>query len=119
MTVYNRLRNRTLKAILMAAAAWSLGQPAAAQESNVPMPRVRSSDPAIAALIEQALIHSPTFKRLVATIDASNGIVYVQSGPCPGGIVACLPIWMTSSGGNRFMRIVVDRKRIQSDCQLL
>ncbi|HZL93847.1 MAG TPA: hypothetical protein VFB99_09395 [Vicinamibacterales bacterium] len=56
---------------------------------------------------------------LVATVEASNGIVYVQYGRCPGRIVACLPISMTSGGGNRFMHIVVNRERIESDGQLL
>ena len=34
-------------------------------------------------------------ERLVGTVEASNGIVYVHSGRCRGGVVACLPIWMT------------------------
>jgi hypothetical protein len=85
----------------------------------MPVPRVRSQDPSITKLLEQAMTHSPTFKRLVANVEASNGIVYVQSGPCRRRVVACLPIWMTSSGGNRFVRILVDRERIDSDRQLL
>jgi hypothetical protein len=119
MTVHPRVRTLTCNAVLITATVWSLGGPAAAQESKSPVRRVRSGDPSIAALIERAITNSPTFERLVGTVEASDGIVYVHSGRCPGGIVACLPIWMTSSGGNRSMRIVVDRERIDSDGELL
>jgi len=119
MSVHHRVRTLTFNAVLVTATVWSLSGPAAAQESTSPVRRVRSSDPSIAALIEHAITHSPTFKELVATVEASNGIVYVQHGRCPGRIVACLPISMTSGGGNRFMRIVVDTERIDSDRQLL
>jgi hypothetical protein len=119
MSVRHRVRTLTCTAVLVTATVWSLGGPAAAQESKSPVRRVRSGDPSIAALIERAITDSPTFERLVAAVEASNGIVHVQSGRCSGGVVACLPIWMTSSGGNRFMRIVVDLKRIDSDGRLL
>ncbi len=119
MTVRHAARTLTCKAVLVTATVWSLAGPAAAQNNKSPVRRVRSDDSSIAALIEQAITHSPTFKRLVAAVEASNGIVYVQSGRCSGHVVACLPIWMTTSGGNRFMRIVVDLQRIDSDGELL
>ena len=119
MTVHHRVRTLTFNVVLVTAIACSLSGPAAARENKSPVRRVRSIDPSIAALIEQSITRSPTFNRLVATVEASNGIVHVQSGRCRGGVVACLPIWMTSSGGNRFMRIVVDRERIDSDGELL
>ena len=39
---------------------------------------VRSTDAAVGALIAQAARESRTFERMVETIRASNGIVYVQ-----------------------------------------
>jgi hypothetical protein len=119
MIVYHRFRTFACGGVLVALMACFAGRPASAQECKTLVPRVRSDDPSITKLIEQAMTHSPTFKRLIANIEASNGIVYVQSGSCPGRVVACLPIWMASSGGNRFMRIIVDRERIDSDWQLL
>ena len=119
MSVRHRVRTLTCNAVLVTATVWSLSGPAAAQESTSPVRRVRSGDPSIAALIERAITDSPTFERLVGTVEASDGIVYVHSGRCRGGVVACLPIWMTSSGGNRFMRVVVDPERIDSDVELL
>ena len=43
-------------------------------------PRVRGSSPVIATAIEQALEQSPTFKKLVTAITATDGIVYVHQG---------------------------------------
>jgi hypothetical protein len=118
MTAHHRLRTIFYNAILVTAMAWS-PRPAVAEDSKAPIYRVRSSDPSIRALIGQATTQSPTFKRLVATVEASDGIIYVEFGSCRERLAACLPLWMTSSGGNRFMGIVVDRKRIDSDWKLL
>jgi hypothetical protein len=76
--------------------------------------RVRSSDASIVEWIKQATARSPTFKRLVATIERSNGIIHVESGVCRGRVASCLPIWMISSGSHRFLRITVDRRRLDT-----
>src|SRR5688572_13062379 len=119
MTVHHRVRTLTFNVVLVTAIACSLSGPAAARENKSPVRRVRSIDPSIAALIEQSITRSPTFNRLVATVEASNGIVHVQSGRCRGGGVACLPIWMTSRGGNRCIRSLVNRERIENEVELL
>ena len=119
MTTHHR-RTGTLCVTLLILAACRPGRQALAQEVDPPpLSRVRSDDPSIAALIERGSTHSPTLRRLVASVDASDGIVHVAPGVCPAGVAACLPNWMQSSGGNRFMRIVVDRKRLGSDVRLL
>jgi hypothetical protein len=59
------------------------------------------------------------FRRPVAEVEASNGIIYVEDGLCTGHLRACLPIWMSSNGGNRFLRTVVDRRQFDSDSQLI
>jgi len=79
---------------------------------------VRSSDASVARIIDRGIESSPTFKRLVSAIDGSDGIVYVQPGVCAGRVAACLPAWMQSSGSYRYLRIVVDRKRLDSDRRL-
>jgi hypothetical protein len=84
-----------------------------------PTPRVRSSDSALAALIAQATRGSETFRRLITSIQASNGIVYVEPGRCGHGVRACLKIWMQVSGPNRFMRIVIDRSESNRDIQVM
>ena len=81
--------------------------------------RVRSSDASIATLIDRATAKSPTFKTLRAKIDASDGIVYVESGQCSHGVWACIQFWMQVRGPNRFLRIVVDRRNTSSDRELM
>jgi hypothetical protein len=89
-------------AAVVAIASCCLGRPATAQGPEGALHRVRSSDPSITALIKRASDHSPTFNKLAASIDASNGIVDVEGGVCTGHVAACLPMRMKSSGGNPF-----------------
>jgi hypothetical protein len=72
------------------------------------MPRVRSANPILAALIRKAILRSETFRRLVAEIDASDGLVYVQEGRCGRGFRACLPFSVTMAGTSRLLRVIVD-----------
>src|SRR3982750_4265718 len=73
-----------------------------------PMPRVRSSNPAIAAALVEAERLSPTFNALVRTIEGTDGIVYVERGRCRRGVPACLSHAVTSGGGFRLLRVLVD-----------
>jgi len=73
-----------------------------------PMPRVRSTTPAIAAAIVEAERLSPTFNALVRTIEETDGIVYVERGRCRTGVHACLSHSVTSGGGFRFLWVLVD-----------
>jgi hypothetical protein len=72
-------------------------------------PRVRTDNPIIAALIEEATNRSITFQRLVGAIQATNGVVYVQQGRCGHGRRACLPFSMAVAGPHRILRIVLER----------
>jgi hypothetical protein len=53
-------------------------------------PRVRSNHPYIRAMIADAQVRTATFRRLLATIAATDGIVYVEEGDCRHGVRACL-----------------------------
>jgi hypothetical protein len=88
-------------------------------EGPSPVPRVRSSDSALAGLIAQATRGSETFRRLITSIHASNGIVYVEPGRCGHGVRACLKMWMQVSGPNRFIRIMIDRSTSDRDMQVM
>jgi hypothetical protein len=81
--------------------------------------RVRSDDQFVAGLIARASLGSSTFRGLLTAIEATNGIVYVESGRCGHGARACLQLWMQSSGRNRFLRVLVDRQRADSDLDLM
>jgi hypothetical protein len=72
------------------------------------MPRVRSSSPFIRGVISDAIAWSPTFRRLVTAIGATDGIVYVEQGVCGHGVRACLNFTVTRAAGFRFLRILID-----------
>jgi hypothetical protein len=82
------------------------------------MPRVRSTDATVARLITRAYALSLTFRRVVDSIDATNGIVYVQPGRCRLGR-ACLLQSVTVAGPHRILRIVVDPRKAADDCDLM
>ena len=118
MTVLHRLFSWVVCAALLTTVGCLADQPASADNAET-LPRVRSGDQSIAALIEQATKRSATLKRLVATFETSNGIVYVEPGVCPQRVPACLKMWMATTGSTRFMRIVVDRQQLDSDSTLM
>jgi hypothetical protein len=84
--------------------------PAAANEPS--MMRVRSNgDPAVTRLLHDAIERSPTFRRLVETINGTDGLIYIEPGTCGPGFHACLLMSVTVAGPNRVLRIRVDTRR--------
>jgi hypothetical protein len=83
----------------------------AADGAQAPIPRVRTTTAAVATLIEQATTLSATFRGLVDVINATDGLVYVDDGKCPGSIRACLMHSVTIAGPNRLLRAKVDVNR--------
>ena len=79
------------------------------------MPRVRSTTASIATLIVQGVNWSATLRQLVDTIRRTNGIVYVEEGECGHGVRSCLTHSVVSSGGYRFLRILVDARQPAAD----
>ena len=108
----NRI-SRPLGATLVAALAVATAQTASAQEPM--MARVRSSHSAITALISEGRERSATFRRLVQTIDDSDGIVYIEEGQCHHGVRACLVLSVTPAGPNRILRVIVDTRKADWD----
>ena len=72
------------------------------------MPRVRSSSAFIRQVIADAIAASPTFRKLVSAIGATDGIVYIEEGLCGHGVRACLSLDVTSAAGYRFLRVLVE-----------
>src|SRR4249920_3018290 len=61
-----------------------------------PTIRVRSNgDPAITTLLHDATRRSATFRRLVETINGTDGLVYIEPGTCGPGFRACLLMSVT------------------------
>ena len=89
-----------------------------ASYADRPMPRVRSTDSTIAALIARAYTLSATFRRVVDLINTTNGLVYVEPGQCRH-LPACMVLRMTVAGPHRIVRIVVDPPKAAADCDLM
>ena len=68
----------------------------------------------MATLIQEATERSATFRALVETINASDGIVYVNQGDCGHGVRACLAT-VVAAGPNRILRIQVDTRKADWD----
>ncbi len=105
----------------MAIAMGTLGIPRAAAADRglgaTPAPlimRVRTDSPALATLIQEATERSTTFRGLVETINASDGIVYVNEGRCGHGVRACLAT-VTAAGPNRVLHVKVDTRKADWD----
>jgi len=92
----------------------SAGNPTAPNDA-----RVRAEDPTLSTLIRQAIDQSATFRRLVAEIQASDGIVHVIRGRCGHSVPACLLLWMGAAGPNRMLRVVVDSDKTDIDTMAL
>jgi hypothetical protein len=96
--------------ILVIMTLWGTSN-AAAHEGDDPLPHVRSESVSITATICAASERSPTFRRLVEMIDASDGLVYVQEGKCSHGVRACLTMSVLMAGPYRLLRIYVDTRK--------
>jgi hypothetical protein len=71
-------------------------------------PRVRSSHAYLRAMIDEAALRSSTFRSIVAAIEATNGLVYVEHGACTHSLRACLSLDVTAAAGYRILRVFVD-----------
>ena len=103
---------RTTRHLMVGALVTTLaggGRAAVAAGIDPPaMSRVRSHHPGIASLIERAAERSKTFRGLVATINTSNGIVYVEEGQCGRhGVKSCVET-VTQAAANRILVVKVD-----------
>jgi len=107
-----RSRVTPLSAALVCALAFA--QPAAAQGNGSAYPRVRSTNALIATAIKQASEQSATFHRLIDTINASHGTVYVEEGKCRYGFRACL-VTVTMAGAHRYLWVKVDTRMADWD----
>lgn len=109
-----RATRRLLVGVMMTGLV-AVGRPAQAADAAAPgLARVRSSNAAITALIGQATERSETFRAIVATINASDGIVYVEEGKCGHGVRACF-VAVTKAGATRFLRVKVDTDKADWD----
>jgi hypothetical protein len=110
-------RNLTV-ATALAAVALAIPPAALAADapasSGPPMSHIRTTDPGVAGVMRSAFDRSATFRKLVSVIDASDSYVYVEAGKCSHSVRACF-VSVTASETNRFMRVIVDASRDDSE----
>jgi hypothetical protein len=85
--------------------------------SGTRIARVRSHSEEVTQVIRRASDASATFRRLIATIDDTNGLIYVDDGKCGHGVSSCLLLSVQVAGPFRVLRIKVDARRV--DCNLM
>jgi hypothetical protein len=101
------------RAVIVVIALATQGNVAVAQEP-LRTSHVRSDVPLIVEAISQGTERSPTFRKLLEAIDATDGLVYVEQGKCGSSVRACLRLSVQLSGPFRVLRILVtgDRARV-------
>jgi hypothetical protein len=106
------VRGLRLSAVfILTIAAIGMGTIVARAEEFAVTSRVRSSHPYIRAMLEEARERSATFRGLVQAIEATDGIVYVEQGPCGHGVRACLTLSITPAAEYRILRVLVDARQ--------
>jgi hypothetical protein len=77
---------------------------------------VRSTSAIIGPLIQLAIERSQTFRNVIQTISASDGIVYIEEGACGLGRQSCF-VNVTKAGPNRILWVMVNTRG--NDCDIM
>ena len=86
---------------------WGTGSPSEASADETSS-WVRSESPIVRSAIALARERSATFRRLLESIETTDGLIYIIEGECPRGAGACLPMSMEIAGPRRLLRILVN-----------
>jgi hypothetical protein len=100
-----------MHAVLLIAIAVAAPASTTAHPASLAGAQVRSTDAVIRELITEATSLSRTFRRLIETIERTDGIVYVEPGRCGHGVRACLAMSVTPASGYRILRILIDLRQ--------
>jgi hypothetical protein len=114
----HRLLPSVIRAALVGVACVAAVQVVTAQNTAT-FPRVRSTSARIVDAIAIGTERSATFRGLIDTIDATDGLVFVEEGRCGhSGVRACLLLSVTIAGPNRLLSILVDPRKAPG-CELV
>jgi hypothetical protein len=105
-----------LRLSLMMAALAGPGHSAFAAPGQETSDHVRTGNAAIATLIQHASERSVTFRGLLNTINASDGIVFIEEGVCGHGMKACF-VNVTMAGRHRMLWVMVRPRG--NDCEIM
>jgi len=110
-------RTLAVRSAFLIAVSVALVQPTEGQDQPG-VPRVRSHTPLIVDAIARGTPASPTLRRLIDTIDTTDGMVYVDDGECGHAVRACLLPLVLVAGPNRVLRILVSLRKAHG-CELV
>jgi hypothetical protein len=80
-----------------------------------PYRHVRTQDRSIRLLLKRGFTHSPTFARLMARLEQSDVIVYVEEVPRLPGALEGRMMMLTASHGRRYLRIQLAMRGASED----
>lgn len=80
---------------------------------NSPERHVRATETRILALIDDGLSRSPTFRRLVAALNESDVVVYIERKRTRQALGGYLAHHIVAQGNYRYLRIAVDTQGSQ------
>ena len=96
------------------------GQAAAAPRGGARITAVRVADRRIEDLLNRSLVRSATLRDLVAQLEQTATIVYIESGePTPDRTPGRTRFVTTGAGGWRYLRISIDERRSNLDVMSL
>jgi hypothetical protein len=104
-------RSFPLLLVLAVAISISLSTIVRASEPAVPFPRIRTIEPQMRALIDDAVNSSATVRALVERITASDVVVFVECERNPAVSAAGRLNFMVAAGGQRYVVIRLKPKR--------
>lgn len=96
-----------LAVVLIAAVTPMLQADARPCVDRLPWTQVKAADPTHRALLRQGIERSTTFRHLIADLEASAWLVFVQTGRCPDKLtVACLLHFVGRFEGQPYLRVI-------------
>ena len=83
---------------------------------SVPFARVKAVNPVQRALLRHGYDRSATFRQLIADIEGSSWMVFVQTGRCPEKTsLACLLHFVGQFDGSPYVRVIVNQEQRHPD----
>ena len=76
---------------------------------------VRTDDPILSALVQRGAARSARFRTLLAKIDRTDGIVWIEEGQCRHSVRACLVPTVKIAGPSRLLRVLINTKGDERD----
>jgi hypothetical protein len=112
------IRKSLLIPVALAALLTSAPAECRTGEEEPPLVRIRSHSPVISKAIAEGPSRSENFRRLVAEVGETDGLIYVEEGRCGHSVRACLLLSVTMAGPLRLLHVRVNTRKVSS-CELI